>query len=379
MTGPASEISAAASGSSVSTGFVFPGAVGELLQDHCDRDALQARLTAKFRMYYRLRPWIPVLLRQVLQRARNRANDVEDRWYIPDDFVEDLHAAIDRDRDRVVIHPWPHAYQIASVLTHDVETSQGLQAVDRLAAMEERLGLRSAWYFVPHRYKVDTGLLRDLQQRGHEVGVHGFNHDGRLFESKPTFDRRKDAINQAVSHFGATGFRAPMVHRNLEWLQSLDIDYDASCFDIDPFQAMPGGVGGVWPFIAGKFVELPYTLPQDHTLLVTLKQDTADIWIDKLAFLRKLFGMAMLITHPDYLDTPKRLLVYQSYLEHVVEQPDCWHALPHQVASWWRTRDALRIAADGEAQQILGHSAEKAKLFRLGDLPIKRAEEVLAK
>jgi hypothetical protein len=160
-----------------------------------------------------------------------------------------------------------------------------------------------------------------------------------------------------------------MVHRNLEWQQALDVDYDASCFDCDPFQAMPGGVGGVWPFFAGKFVELPYTLPQDHTLFISLGEETPRIWIEKLAFLRRLAGLAMLVTHPDYLDTPQRLEIYQEFLEHLVEQSECWNALPDQIASWWRQRDEVSIAGSTQSPRLTGPAADRARLFSLRNLP----------
>ena len=188
------------------------------------------------------------------------------------------------------------------------------------------------------------------------------------------FDRRTGPINQAIANYGSTGFRAPMVHRNLEWLQALDIDYDASCFDVDPFQAMPGGVGGVWPFFAGKFVELPYTLPQDHTLLVSLGETTPKIWMEKLAYLRRLAGMALLVTHPDYLDTPGRLNVYRKFLEHLTTHSDCWNALPHEIARWWRQRDKLQIVVSKESSKLIGPMVHRARICSLSDLDLEPVE-----
>ena len=149
-----------------------------------------------------------------------------------------------------------------------------------------------------------------------------------------------------------------MVHRNLQWLQAIDVDYDASTFDIDPFQAMPGGVGGVWPFIAGKFVELPYTLPQDHTLLVSLGETTPETWIKKFEWLRSVSGMAMLVTHPDYLDTPSRLDVYRRFLEYIAEQTDAWKVLPQGITDWWRARDSMAVVAN----RLDGEQSERARL-----------------
>ena len=247
-----------------------------------------------------------------------------------------------------------------------METKIGVELVPALADLEEKLGLRSCWNFISHKYKIDDGLIRDLQQRGHEVGVHGFNHDGRLFESRKTFQKRTAPINAAVQRFSASGFRAPMVHRNLRWIQDLDVDYDASCFDVDPFQAMPGGVGGVWPFIAGKIVELPYTLPQDHTLLIALGETTPRVWIDKLQLIESLAGMAMLISHPDYLDEPRRLDVYRQFLEHLTQQDTCWKVLPAEIARWWRDRDDSHVSDDGNS--IVGSAHDAGQVVRLNQL-----------
>ncbi|MEM8735457.1 MAG: hypothetical protein AAGG44_14585, partial [Planctomycetota bacterium] len=282
---------------------------------------------------------------------------------------ESFRAGIANQRpDRVLIHPWPDGQQMSAVLTHDVETKAGLDKVFELADVEESLGFRSCWNLIPHKYPVDPGIVAELKWRGHEVGVHGYNHDGRLFESKGLFNSRKAPINDAIQRFGSGGFRAPMVHRNLLWLQELDIDYDASCFDVDPFQAMAGGVGSVWPFFAGKFVELPYTLPQDHTLMVALGQTSPQIWIDKFKWLSRMRGMAMLITHPDYLDTQKRMDTYRQYLEFLNEQREhCWMALPQEVVTWWRQRDGMEIVNDAGAR-VVGPASERASLTTLQDM-----------
>jgi len=308
-----------------------------------DSDMRAARLSAAFRAYYRLRPLMPIALRQFLQRTRNVEAPID--WYFPAGLVEDLAAAAPVPLR--VIHPWPEGRSYALVLTHDVDTIAGVRNVGRLADLEEELGFRSCWNFVPYKYSLDPGMLEDLRARGFEIGVHGYNHDGRLFASRRVFRRRAPAIDAALQRFQATGFRAPMVHRNLQWLQELNIQYDCSCFDVDPFQAMPGGVGSIWPLIVGKFVELPYTLPQDHTLLVVLGERSNEIWRRKLEFLRRFHGMALMLTHPDYLVAGKDLSLYREFLLHVRGLGDHWHALPSEVASWWRMRDASRVVLQG--------------------------------
>jgi peptidoglycan/xylan/chitin deacetylase (PgdA/CDA1 family) len=324
-------------------------------------DIRAARLSPTFRAYYQLRSLLPLPVRQLLQRMR--PVDASPRWCFPDAFAAALTHQIAASSDGLnTIHPWPDGRDFAFVLTHDIETADGLRNVPQIADLEQRLGFRSSWNVVPYKYPVDHGLLRDLQSRGFEIGVHGFNHDGKLFTSRATFNCRVPAINAALESFAAVGFRAPMVHRNLTWLQALDIQYDASCFDADPYQAMPGGVGGLWPFIAGRFVELPYTLPQDHTLFIALNQTDGQIWHDKLAFIAKLRGMSLVITHPDYLDSPQRVEAYRRFLEQARELDGIWHALPKDVATWWRARDASTLARDpNDDWTITGPAASRAR------------------
>jgi hypothetical protein len=186
-----------------------------------------------------------------------------------------------------------------------------------------------------------------------------------LFTSRTIFEQRVPAINAALRAFDAVGFRAPMVHRNLQWLQSLDVAYDASYFDVDPYQAMPGGIGSVWPFLAGNFVELPYTLPQDHTLFIALRERDGRIWEEKLDYVAQLGGMALFITHPDYLTTDARVDAYRQLLLKARETTGMWHALPRQVAEWWRERDASTARKDDSSRWMIeGPAAERGRVAR---------------
>ena len=80
----------------------------------------------------------------------------------------------------------------------------------------------------------------------------------------------------------------------------LGFDYDSSYPDTDPYEPQPGGCCSWLPFFNGDLVELPITLPQDHTLFEILGASTSALWLDKARFLRDRGGMALMITHPDY-------------------------------------------------------------------------------
>jgi hypothetical protein len=117
---------------------------------------------------------------------------------------------------------------------------------------------------------------------GFEVGVHGLLHDGKLFSSKQVFDGRAGRINHYLREWGAYGFRAPAMHHNLDWIGDLEIAYDMSTFDTDPFEPQSDGVGTIFPFLVQtprrSYVELPYTLAQDFTLFVLLNFKDIGLW-----------------------------------------------------------------------------------------------------
>ena len=203
---------------------------------------------------------------------------------------------------------WPDGKKFALVLSHDVDTLKGYNNVLKLADIEEEMGFRSSFNFVPERYgEISLDLLRELKQRGFGIGVHGLKHDGKLFSSKKIFDERAPQINAYLKKWGTRLFTAPSMIRNHDWMHALDIDYCVSTFDTDPFEPQSEGAGTVFPYWVPStspnrgFVELPYTLPQDSTLFVILQEKTIDIWLRKLGWVAERGGLVLLNSHPDSL------------------------------------------------------------------------------
>jgi hypothetical protein len=304
------------------------------------------RLSGSKRAYYALKGILPRPLTRTLRRAHRHLSvpnfgldwPVESRYV---DFVRATLAQLLRARalDSVpFVHFWPKQRRWALVLTHDVETAAGQALIPVLADLEERLGFRSSFNLIPERYKLDRGLISDLRRRGFEVGVHDLNHDGKLFNSHSQFLRRVQHINRHVGELEADGFRAALMHRNPDWMQALEVDYDLSFFDTDPYEPIPGGTMSIWPFQLGHFVELPYTLVQDYTLTAVLRERTPRLWTEKADFVAEHCGMVLLNAHPDYLRQNEMERVYTEFLETIRGKGDYWHALPKEVARWWRAR-----------------------------------------
>jgi peptidoglycan/xylan/chitin deacetylase (PgdA/CDA1 family) len=293
---------------------------------------LEMKFSLSLKLYYfLLRPVLPLPLRAFLQRAKARRIEVRPDFIWPE--LVDLVRGDPTAWRFVESSLYPAGYDACLILTHDVETQRGFDFIPQVLAIENELGFRGSWNLVAHKYKLREEIVALISSSGHEIGIHGYNHDGTLYYSRQRFRWRAQAINAALRRYGAVGFRSPQVHRNLRWLQELEVLYDASCFDYDPYQPFPGGTGCIWPFMAGRFVELPYTLPQDHTLFDALGMNDISVWRRKTEWLLENRGMVHTLTHPDYLMAENRLQLYREFLEYLSSLPRLWHCLPRELAA----------------------------------------------
>ncbi len=324
--------------------------------------------------YYVVRPLLPRRLQILLRRgfAAAQANSRFPRWPIETclhDFFElffDVLASI-AGEPVPSIASWPHDHTWAMVLTHDVECQSGWQAIDPILELERAAGVRSCWNLIPRRdYTVDLERVRELTADGFEVGVHGLRHDGRDLASLDTWRKRLPAIRRAAKEWGAVGFRSPATHRSWSWMPLLDLDYDSSYPDTDPYEPQAGGCCTWLPFFNEGMVELPVTLPQDHTLFVILRTDGEAAWVNKTSFLRAHAGMALMDTHPDYLVEDRIFRAYEHFLERFASDPSAWKALPRDVSAWWRRRAASSLERDGDGWRIVGPASDEARIELLG-------------
>jgi hypothetical protein len=295
-------------------------------------------------IYYHLKPFIPRSLQIVLRRGIVRAK----RKY---------YGHVWPINERAGKKPedwcgWPGQKQFAFVLMHDVETEVGHSKCRQLMRLEEEMDFRSSFNFVPERYRVSSELRRDLIKMGFEVGVHGLKHDGKLFLSRKRFSQQAVRINQYLKEWESVGFVSPSMHRNLDWMHELNIEYDASTFDTDPFEPQPEGMETIFPFLVHGYnghrgyVEIPYTLPQDFTLFIIMQEKNINIWKKKLDWIVENGGVAVLITHPDYMNGRASKCTMEEYpMEFYAEllgyvkdryEGKYWHVLPKEMACFWK-------------------------------------------
>jgi hypothetical protein len=307
------------------------------------------------RAYFHAKPFIPRPLRWVLRRVR-----------IP--RIMRRNAGVWPIDEGAAITPsgwsgWPEGKTFALVFTHDVESAEGISRVREVAGLEMQYGFRSSFNLIPEGPYGDPSELRAwLENNGFEVGVHDLNHDGHLYESREAFRRKAESINTYLEKWGAVGFRSGFMLRQLDWLHDLNVLYDTSTFDTDPFEPQPEGSHTIFPFVVpppdGKgpgYVELSYTLPQDSTLFLLLREKTPEIWKRKLDWIAAHGGLALVNIHPDYVSFGGREVSGRYPHSHLTEFFDYirghyadayWNPLARELALWYRNRPSAPPQAE---------------------------------
>jgi hypothetical protein len=320
--------------------------------------------------YYSVRPLLPISVRKHLQRLyfRGREKTLFPRWPL-DSTVEDLFEALlglflraNRTDAIPFIWFWPDGATAAAIMTHDVETSAGLEFCPRLMEIDESFGIRSSFQIVPEdRYSVSSTLIDDIFARGHEVNIQDLNHDGHLFRDRREFEARVKSINRYGRQFRAKGFRSACLYHNFAWYDQLEFEYDMSVSNTGHLEAQRGGCCSVFPYFIGNILEIPVTTTQDYSLFHILGDYTLDLWRQQAARIMDKHGLLSFIVHPDYLLNNRAMDTYRGLLDYLVRSDSgMWISTPNEVNLWWRQRSRMSLARHNGQWRIEGPGSERA-------------------
>ena len=232
------------------------------------------------------------------------------------------------------------------IVTHDVDTKQGLARARLIKKLEEKYDIESAWYVPTKHYSLDSGTVKDLANHG-EVGVHGAQHSGNLVSlpSKKLFQLLYEAKQflEKVSGSSVKGFRSPLLQHNstiIEQLKRADYTYDTSVPTWEPKhpQTMgPFGIGTVFPLILNDLVEIPISITQDHQLLYVLgltAKETLAEWFSLMTIIKEIGGCSVPLSHPEYgLFDPGNISMYEDFLGCISSDSDGWITTPARLVA----------------------------------------------
>jgi hypothetical protein len=325
-------------------------------------------------IYYLLRPLLTVGVRKHLQRVKLR-----DWKRIP--FPSwPVDTSADRLVSRVLAHAiesagvgelpfiwfWPEGANGAAIVTHDVESPDGLAFCGQLMDLDDEANLKASFQLVPEvRYQTTPAAFDAVRQRGFEGNIHDLNHDGHLFESHDQFAVRAVRINQYAQQFSARGFRSACMYRQQDWMPALSVAYDLSVPNVAHMEPQRGGCCTVLPYFIGGLVELPLTTVQDYSLFNILGDYSIELWKTQIDAILEDHGLITVLSHPDYLIEPEARRVYRELLAHVrrvCDERQVWHALPGDVERWWRQRAAMTLVRHGASWTIEGEGSGRARV-----------------
>jgi len=330
-------------------------------------------------VYYAVKPLIPTALKTRMRGTMAQRAEAAEQFlgWPTDQSLDELQRLLLKlilmASDRLSLRFawfWPDRHPWAAVLTHDVETGAGLANIPRVVEIEQQRGLRSSFNLVPLDYEIPESVLEGLRDGGFEVGVHGLTHDGLLFSSWRTFSNRVERINEYAHRWNAVGFRSPATYRNLDWFHMLEFEYDSSVSNASRFEPQPGGSASFFPYQVDGMVELPITVPQDHTLFGLLEQGDAGTWLRTLQEIRDANGMACVLAHPDpargYIGLAENEDHYVALLD-ALAASDAWIPLPRDLARWWRARASAQL---DDIEDVPGMALGTAVLDSSGGIEI---------
>jgi len=127
------------------------------------------------------------------------------------------------------------------------------------------------------RYEVSAAFVKGIRDRGFEVNIQDLNHDGNLFRDQEEFRRRAREINRYGEAYGAKGFRAAVLYRNLDWFDALKFSFDMSVPNVAHLDPQRGGCCTVMPYFVGDILEIPVTTTQDSALFHLLNEYSLDL------------------------------------------------------------------------------------------------------
>jgi peptidoglycan/xylan/chitin deacetylase (PgdA/CDA1 family) len=272
--------------------------------------------------YHRIPPTIRwYLARQLGRRLRSRQSD----WARFPGWPLDLSADFVSDwmcEDPVC----PPARPTPVLLTHDIDSREGLRnLVEHFLPLEEVVGARSTNYIVPCAWPLDHGMLREVIARGHEIGVHGYDHSNRTPFLKRDERRRRLSEGRALLEpYSPTGYRAPSLVRTAGLVEDL-ADYFAYDSSIPtsggPFPTFNNGCATARPFRIGRTLEIPISARRDGTaqFLGYSAQEIGPMWIENAEDIAAARGVVVLLTHCEkrFSGNPPMLGAYRQFLDFV--------------------------------------------------------------
>jgi peptidoglycan/xylan/chitin deacetylase (PgdA/CDA1 family) len=331
---PASVATALNSGQEVS-----PGAASDLrlLRAYTDRAPTSSRLPIR---YHVIPGWMRSLVAKGIGQTKRRSAHV---WSAFPAWPLDLSA--DYLADAAGRSSPLAGARTPVILSHDLDSPEGLRNLHAdFLRIEESFGARSTNYIVPCAWPIDHGLLGDVADRGHEIGVHGYDHSNLTpFLAPDKRRQRLEAAKDLIEKYRITGYRAPSLLRTRALIGDLKplYRYDSSIPTTGGLFPMPNnGCASARPFMVEGIPEIPLSMPRDGSLIFLgySPKEILAMWIACAKQIAASGGVVVLLTHCEkrFSGNSKMLNIYSQFLEYVASSPEFIWSTPEKVLAQWQ-------------------------------------------
>ena len=299
-----------------------------------ENDAESLRLMAAFTDRKPLSTRLPFSYQKIPPRIRSRLGSLIGKWKRrqieqgpsfprwPLDLSADFLADLSMNENT---SPFSHS-KTPVLLTHDIDSAEGLTNLCKwFLGMEEAVGARSTSFIVPNAWPVDHNQLRYLKMRGHEIGIHGYDHSNITAFSSPDLRySRIKAAKKLIEQYAARGYRSPSLLRTRGLLKDLSRHYlyDSSIPTSGGLFPVPNnGCASARPFLVENIHEIPLSLPRDGSLIFLGYSPSGilDAWMRCAQRISQSSGVVVLLTHCENRFSGNSTMreTYQRFLEFI--------------------------------------------------------------
>jgi peptidoglycan/xylan/chitin deacetylase (PgdA/CDA1 family) len=225
------------------------------------------------------------------------------------------------------------------------------RGVRRILDVLDRYDIQCSW-MVPGANAVKyADVVREIAERGHEVGNHGYHHENFGLLDR---ERQRDVLlrgNEAIEKVTGSrpvGYRTPagdMTSDTPELLSELGFAWSSSMRGDDRpyFIEVDGKPTSVVEIAAHwELDDFPYFMfnyfppfPAGQGRIAAYSQ-VLDIWKNEFDAYHDLGLCFVIMFHPQTIGTPGRIQLLEQLLDHMKSEDGVWFAKGAEVADWWR-------------------------------------------
>jgi len=275
------------------------------------------------------------------------------RW--PDGIRAAACFTFDLDAESPILWDHPEAAGYLDVMSHQAYGPR--TGVPRLLRLLERVGIRATFFVPGFSAERWPEAVRSIRDAGHEIGHHGYLHEGARGATEAQLEARLlrglEALD-AVAGVRPIGYRAPtweMSYAMPGILARHDFRYDSGLMDADhPYRLATSAEPG-----AATLVELPahwalddwepyvYLPGLSGSGVIARPTEVLERWTLELEALTAEGGLFMLTNHPFVSGRASRALALETLIRRAQGTAGLWIATCGEVAAHVETLDLAPV------------------------------------